>query len=548
MKTDSLRAPGPVAGKAAAAVRQLVAAGLLCAASLTLAAPAPGERISFVSCPVVRDTPSVPCWLSDYEGSSYYLTIQSDVSAVVQPPMLGHKVLVEGIVSDKPAICGGVVLDEVRLSVMPERDANCDTILPADPRYVVDFNPRPPGPSAGRLAFDPTPDSAQTAPAAPTGPQTVELHFDFDKAVSFRHPGALVGILELAQQIGAARMQITGMRGAHLLSDGTVLQESADIGQRRAEQIAGLLQGAGLALDTTVMSRDGLDEADGIADWQSRRVTILLEPGEASVVSYSDAALPTHTLYHPATLEGRLPVVLWGNGSCVASNFGYREFLNEVAAQGFIVVALGAWRDSPPPRQQRPSDPAQWPPFETQPEQLLQGLDWIAAQDLQVGSILQGHVDSTRVAVMGHSCGGMQSIKVSPDPRISTTLVLNSGVFPEGDQYNARFGVDRTILAQLHAPVAYFIGGETDIAYVNAEQDWLDLQQLPLPAINANLDVGHGATYSQPRGGAFAEGPIAWLRWQLLDDAAAAGQFVGENCGFCRSETWSLRRHQLPVP
>ena len=84
------------------------------------AQPEPGERISFVSCPIVRDTRSVPCWLSEYGGNTYYLTIQSDVSAEVQPPMLGHEVLVEGIVSGTPPICGGIVLEPVRLSVMPE--------------------------------------------------------------------------------------------------------------------------------------------------------------------------------------------------------------------------------------------------------------------------------------------------------------------------------------------------------------------------------------------------------------------------------------------
>ena len=86
----------------------------------------------------------MPCWISEYDGDTYYLTIQSDVSAAVQPPMLGHQVLVEGVVSDAPSICGGIVLDPVRLSVMPERDASCNTMLPADDRYTIDFNPRPP--------------------------------------------------------------------------------------------------------------------------------------------------------------------------------------------------------------------------------------------------------------------------------------------------------------------------------------------------------------------------------------------------------------------
>ncbi|HET8695955.1 MAG TPA: hypothetical protein VFO94_00630, partial [Gammaproteobacteria bacterium] len=128
-------------------------AALALAPALVAAGAKPGERLNFVSCPIVRDTRSVPCWLTEYQGELYYLTIQSDVSAEVQPPMLGHQVLVEGVVSDKPRICGGVVLEPVRLSVMPERDANCNTLLPADERYTIDFNPRPPGPSGGRLAF-----------------------------------------------------------------------------------------------------------------------------------------------------------------------------------------------------------------------------------------------------------------------------------------------------------------------------------------------------------------------------------------------------------
>ena len=41
------------------------------------------------------------------------------------------------------------------LSVLPELDASCNTaVLPAEERYNLTFEPpRPPGPSAGRLAF-----------------------------------------------------------------------------------------------------------------------------------------------------------------------------------------------------------------------------------------------------------------------------------------------------------------------------------------------------------------------------------------------------------
>jgi dienelactone hydrolase len=265
--------------------------------------------------------------------------------------------------------------------------------------------------------------------------------------------------------------------------------------------------------------------------------------GAEPAIVYSDASLPTHTIYRPASLMRRYPVVLWGNGSCVDSNFGYREFLAEIASHGFIVLAIGPYRDSPAPREQRPADPADWPPFETRYSQMLDALDWIAAENDRPGSPLLAKVAVEKVAVMGHSCGGLQAVKASVDPRVTTAVVLNSGMMADGDQYMRRHELERSILGEMHAPIAYFIGGESDIAYPNAETDWQALQQLDLAAVNANMDVGHGATYQLPNGGPFARGPLAWLQWQLQDDAQARAMFVGEACGFCTGSDWTLRRH-----
>ncbi|HMB74442.1 MAG TPA: alpha/beta hydrolase [Gammaproteobacteria bacterium] len=265
--------------------------------------------------------------------------------------------------------------------------------------------------------------------------------------------------------------------------------------------------------------------------------------GAEPAIVYSDESLPTHTIYRPADLQDNYPVVLWGNGSCIDSNFGYREFLAEVASHGFIVLAIGPHRDSPPPRLERPADPAQWPPFETSYRQMLDALEWITAENDRPGSALRDKVAVDKVAAMGHSCGGLQTIKASVDPRITTAVVLNSGMMTDDDQYMRRHEVQRSILNEMHAPIAYFIGGETDIAYPNAEVDWQDLQELNIPAINANMDVGHGATYGMPNGGPFASGPLAWLQWQLKDDAAARAMFMGADCGFCSGTDWTIRRH-----
>jgi hypothetical protein len=267
-------------------MKRLLQAALLAAVNTAvLAAPSPGTRLSFVACPIIRDTRSVPCWLSEYEGQLYYLTIQSDVSAPVQPPMLGHQVLVEGVVSDAAPICGGVVLSEVNLSVMPERDANCNTLLPADERYVIDFNPRPPGPSSGRLAFGGQaraggvePDRPRRQAAPPSGEQMIDIHFDFDRGVSFRHPSDLSGVLARARQVDARQARVIGHRGAHRLSNGTLLRDVLRFAQRRADEIASLLAGAGLTIPIQKEVRDTVDEADGFEDWRSRRVTVVLTP------------------------------------------------------------------------------------------------------------------------------------------------------------------------------------------------------------------------------------------------------------------------------
>jgi len=265
--------------------------------------------------------------------------------------------------------------------------------------------------------------------------------------------------------------------------------------------------------------------------------------GPEPAIVYSDPALPSHTIYRPEALSGHRPVVLWGNGSCVNSNFGYREFLSEVASHGFIVLAIGPHRDSPAPRLERPDDPALWPPFETRYTQMLDALDWITAQNATPGSVFHDKVALDKVAVMGHSCGGLQTIKASVDPRITTAVVLNSGMMPDGDQYMLRHEVERSILEEMHAPIAYFIGGETDIAYANAEADWRELRELDITAVNANMDVGHGATYAMPNGGPFASGPLAWLQWQLQGDANARELFVGDDCGLCARGEWTLKRH-----
>ena len=237
------------------------------------------QRKNFVSCPLVRDTASVPCWLAEYEGELYFLTVQSDVTSPVTPPWLGHRVLVEGTVSAEPRICGGVVLKPVRLSVLPERDASCNTMLPAEERYNLTFEPpRPPGPSKGRLAFDNPPSAPPPAPDVSSAKEFI-IPYDFDGLVGFNHARVLSDILDFARAANAREIEIVGYRGAVHLSNGQTMVEDPAIGKQRAEQVSMLLHGANLKAPTyKVRWHDEPAAATGFDDYRARRVVVTVRP------------------------------------------------------------------------------------------------------------------------------------------------------------------------------------------------------------------------------------------------------------------------------
>lgn len=200
--------------------------------------------LSFVACPIVQDTPSVPCWLAEYEGKTYYMGIQSDVSAPFNPPSLGHKVLVEGQVTSREE-CGATVIEPITISILPELSPECDDLRMVREGIDISFTPpRPPGPSGGRLAFD-YPDPPEQ-PQPPFAPRSFTITYSFEGMVNFQTPRVMAPALEYAQLSNAREIEVTGYRGATRLSDGTVLVEHEGIAIERAEEIVRMFRGAGL--------------------------------------------------------------------------------------------------------------------------------------------------------------------------------------------------------------------------------------------------------------------------------------------------------------
>ncbi|HEY5724261.1 MAG TPA: hypothetical protein VIT45_18270 [Allosphingosinicella sp.] len=278
-------------------------------------------------------------------------------------------------------------------------------------------------------------------------------------------------------------------------------------------------------------------------------------PAVASV----EQGLLTHTVYRPARLpRKRLPIVLWGNGACRDNGLGNARFLREIASHGYLVVAVGRARREEPMRPEpapstEPAAPAGAPGApgpargadETQASQLLDGLDWAIRENGRRSSLLYRRLDTTSVAAMGHSCGGLQAIATAADPRIRTSMIWNSGIYNRGAA-TGRSGIllTKDRLRAIKGPIAYVNGGPSDIAYVNALDDFNRIDHVP--ALFAWLPVGHGGTfYTAPNGGLYGAVAVAWLDWQLKRDRRAGAMFVGPNCGLCIDRRWTVRRKGL---
>jgi hypothetical protein len=279
-------------------------------------------------------------------------------------------------------------------------------------------------------------------------------------------------------------------------------------------------------------------------------------PGPYAVTIVSEATLPNHTVYRPMELSGftgkrRLPIVAWGNGACSNAGLLFQTFLTQVASHGFVVIASGP-KDAPLPSfaarregQAAPAASSGIAAGRTKDEDLLAAIDWATQESQRAGSDYQGKLDPTKVAVMGQSCGGLQATAVASDARIKTVVIWNSGVFPEGSASpGARLsGATKAGLGKFHTPVAYFLGGPSDLAYANGKDDFSRVTTVP--AFLGSIHSGHGGTYNHPGGGWFAEVGVAWLQWQLNGDAKAAQYFQGSDCRLCKDPVWEVAKKNM---
>ena len=275
-------------------------------------------------------------------------------------------------------------------------------------------------------------------------------------------------------------------------------------------------------------------KGDGCCKKEKSRIIEDGGTGAYKAIMKEEKGLPEHTVFVPQDLAPfsatkPLPVLVWGNGACANSPWEHMNFLNEIASQGYIVLATGIipmtdeWYKGPMSRT----------------EQQIESIDWIIAQNADPASPYYQKIDVKNICVSGMSCGGLQTLFNCADKRIKALMICNSGLFNQQNANQAVGGMPmppKEKLKQIHTPIIYILGGKEDIAYENGMDDFHRIDHVP--AYAANFPVGHGGTYREPHGGEFTVVALAWLDWQLKGNQEAAKLF--KNGELKNRKDWTL--------
>jgi outer membrane protein OmpA-like peptidoglycan-associated protein len=239
------------------------------------ASPALGTTLSFVACPVYRDTDmgrKSGCWLAtDPETSRGY-----DVTWAPIKPQLGKPVYLEGVVTDELDSCGGVVLKPVRVSVLPGR---CPaTLVPAE---AFPGRPSPPATDVLRPASEP-----RTLPPPPYDRREFQIYFELGRDfLIYQHAEVVLEKVQLYVQASlASQVRVQGFAATDpLVRSGRRIAEPLELAQERAEMVALALRRMGVpaaALTTEWHGSPLPSDLEGgkLPESSKRRVTITVTP------------------------------------------------------------------------------------------------------------------------------------------------------------------------------------------------------------------------------------------------------------------------------
>jgi dienelactone hydrolase len=284
-----------------------------------------------------------------------------------------------------------------------------------------------------------------------------------------------------------------------------------------------------------------------------------LGSGPYKAIMATEPGLSAHVTYYPADLSKlgtrKLPVVIWGNGSCLYAGNRYRQLLTEIASHGYLVVAGGPMGDvqlevgpqsNPAPRGAgRRGEGA--PAVTGQPQGrvtvplLKEAIDWAAQQNTATGSRFNSRLDLNAIVVMGHSCGGGLAVQLATeDPRASALGVWYSGAGLAGAQ-----GSGPSSLTKIKGPVLLITGEEKlDIAFESGKKTFEAINHVPVFYAWQD-ELQHIGTFGAKDGGENGVIAVKWLEWITRKNQKAAQMFRGGNCTLCKDATWHVQKKKV---
>ncbi|WP_304523872.1 acetylxylan esterase [Actinokineospora sp. PR83] len=262
---------------------------------------------------------------------------------------------------------------------------------------------------------------------------------------------------------------------------------------------------AALAVTATLVFVTPSGEAAQVAPAAAAATTDWAAPGPYAV---SVEVRPNSTYYRPSRLDGKHPVIIWGNGTGAVPEV-YSGLLRHLASHGFIVAAANTKQSN-------------------SGQEMLVGAAWLKWENSRPGSPYYQKVDVEHVGAIGHSQGGAGAINAGANPVVDATLALEPGPLANP--------------GALRGPVLFLAGENDKIVNPDLLVKPLYARATQVPAWYAELGGANHFT-PVPDGGGFRGTITAWFRYNLSGDQQAAAEFTGA-CGICTDPAYvDVRRN-----
>lgn len=289
-----------------------------------------------------------------------------------------------------------------------------------------------------------------------------------------------------------------------------------------------------------------------------------LGSGPYKAIMATDKGLSAHVAYYPADLAQlgarKLPVLVWGNGSCLYAGNRYRQFLTEVASHGYLAISGGPMAaveqevgpqsnpvvrpsnaaDTRPPQPNAASVPGA-PQERVTVALLKEAIDWAVKQNGDPASRFHNKLDLNWIVVMGHSCGGGLAVQLATeDPRVNGLGIWFSGAGLAGARGN-----DASSLHRIRGPIMIITGDEkNDIAYGNGKSTFAAITHTPV-FYGWQDELEHIGSFGAKNGGEMGQIARNWLEWTTRSDQNAGRMFKGANCTLCKDSTWHIQKKKV---